>query len=130
MRYTLCMLLLGSGLVGCGDSKPEKTTPTGSFEVKVSRSEVELPATGSVELPVEVVWTRPPTAEVALDAQVEPASRGVTATLNPAAVEASGGMVTLIVKADRNATGQYQVRVQGKCGPRSHTATLRIVIMH
>ena len=129
MRYTLCMLSLGFGLMGCGDTKPEKTTPTGSFEVKVSRSELELPAAGSVELPVEVVWTRPPTAEVAFDAQVEPASSGVTARLNPAAVGASGGMVTLILEANGNATGDYQVRVQGKSGPRSHAVTLQVAVV-
>jgi hypothetical protein len=116
-------------LTGCGAGKSEKPVPLGSFEVKVGRTELELPAAGGLELPVEVVWTQPPTAEVTLSAQMEPEQSGIKASVHPVTLGSSGGMATLILQADGNATGRHQVRIQGKSGPRTHEVTLPILVV-
>ncbi|MFQ3593220.1 MAG: hypothetical protein SNJ82_08545 [Gemmataceae bacterium] len=107
----------------------EKTARVGIFEIKVSPNELELPADGSVELPVEVVWTRPPAAEVDLTAQVEPAGAGVKATLNPSRLVDSGTQAMLVIQADKKATGQRQLRVQGQSGTQKHEVTLKVRVV-
>jgi len=129
MTRKMVLLLLALTLLGCTTAPTEKKPAVGLFELKVNHTDLEVPAGGSVQLPVEVVWTRPPTATVSLSVQVEPEQRGVKAHLEPTSWNNSEQPIQLLIEAAPQLTGRCAVRIKGQSSTQSQELTLSVSVV-
>jgi len=130
MKKTVFFLLLPLiTLLSCTTAPTEKKPAEGLFELKINHTDIEVPAGGSVQFPVEVVWTRLPTATVSLSVQVEPEQRGVKAQVQPTTWTTSEEPVQLLIEADPQLRGRCAVRIKGQSGAQSQELTLSVTVV-
>ncbi len=129
---TLYASLVVAGLAviaGCNTSTTGGTPGGGTFKLKgpATTQDIKQGDTKSVEITADE--DKNFKEDVALTAEVDPADKGVTASLDPTTIKAGSPKKTnLVIKATKEAaSGEYKVNVTGK-PPKGDATTVTVKV--